>query len=83
MMALCGRNMSNLYESIDYVVIQPMTCRAALKTALCVCALIYTCTCMAKAKVEVTLRLAVYRQSVRFGVKPLDRGSRPEIFFLN
>jgi hypothetical protein len=59
-MALCGRNMSNLYESIGYVVIQPVTCRAELKTALCVTALIYMY--IVKAKVQVTLRLAVYRQ---------------------
>jgi hypothetical protein len=38
-MALCGRNMSlNLHEIMDWVVIQPVTCEAELKTiCMCVC----------------------------------------------
>jgi hypothetical protein len=35
MMALRGRNI--LHESLNYVMIQPITCEVALKTVLCVC----------------------------------------------
>jgi hypothetical protein len=49
----------------------------------CFCTLLSSVLIKVKVKVKVTLRLAVYRQSVRLGVKPLEIHDETFFFLLN
>jgi hypothetical protein len=44
-MDLCARNMLNLHEKMDYVMIQSINFEAALKTVLFVCVCVCVCVC--------------------------------------